>query len=52
MKYIFNTKIVEDEHRNGQAVEIISHDKRNDMILVKFPDGTEKWIYSSEITRG
>ncbi len=49
---IFNTKIVEDEHRNGQAVEIIDIDARNNMVLVKFPDGIEKWIYLSEITRG
>ncbi len=48
---IFNTKIVEDEHRNGQAVEIIEQDKRNDMVLVRFPDGIEKWVYLSEITK-
>lgn len=49
MEYIFNTKIVEDEHRNGQAVEIIDRDTKNYMVLVKFPDGIEKWVYSSEI---
>lgn len=49
MIYIFNTKIVEDEHRNGQVVEIIDRDTKNDMVLIEFPDGTQKWVYSIEI---
>lgn len=47
MMYIFNTKFVEDENRNGQAVEILG--KRGVQYLVMFPDGVQKWVYDKEV---
>lgn len=47
MMYIFNTKFVEDEYRNWQAVEILG--KRGIKYLVKFPDGCKKWVYDKEV---
>lgn len=48
MKVIFKTKIVKDEHLNGQEVKIIKH-LRNYRVLIEFSDGKRMNAYESEL---
>lgn len=47
---VFRTKFWKDQSRNGQTVEILKVlDAKGSRIRVRFPDGTEKNVYNTEL---
>lgn len=48
-KIIFRTKIVHDAVHNGQEVCILEYHPNGYNVLVRFPDGVELWVFTSEL---